>query len=59
MPGQNLPSKTRRKPNAREKLTPEIPNAWARTFVPIFVKESPPPSFISQLYMFHQRNTQF
>ena len=59
-----------KKPNARakftsqnlmpwQKLTPEIPNARARTFVPTFIRESPLPSFVSQLYMFHQRNTQF
>ena len=37
-----------------QKLTPEIPNAPARTFVPTFIRESPLPSFVSQLYMFRQ-----
>ena len=29
----------------RQKLTPEIPNAWARTSVPTFIRESPLYSF--------------
>ena len=39
MPGQNLLPKNLM---PGQKLTPEIPNAWARTSVPTFIRESPP-----------------
>ena len=32
------------KPNAWAKIDPEIPNARARTSIPTFTRESPPPS---------------
>ena len=59
MPGQSLPPPPPQNLMPGQKLTPEIPNAQARIFVLTFIRESPPPSFVSQLYMFHQRNTQF
>ena len=31
----------------RQKLTPEVPNARARTSVPTFIRESPPPPHLS------------
>ena len=49
MNGHNLPS---RDLMPRQKLTPEIPKAQARTSVPTLIRESPPPPSLDESFTF-------